>query len=559
MRSATGKHHIWGYVLASILIGGCVQPDEASDADIRDGDEDASRPPLAIESIEPSSMLEGEGHEGERSAVQSMDVGTHGLDYKFPVLIRGTNIADDAEIRVLQRAGQNDMLTPIKVGETVVSDDGTMAATTFWAPVNALLREGDEFSVDVVLAQNGESASLPFSLYGLDEWLPTEDVVHVDDIRPQYSYIEITRDLLIVGDRPAQLSTTGDMLLDGWLNVDGQSGALGGLGGPGGCAGGAPGIDALCGVASGLAPTSLLSGFGGGGGGGFGTAGSDGGGTGTGSIGSGGPVHLATVLAYLSAEILELAGADHAGAGGGGGAGLIDILLAEPNRAHDDARLGGLLDSDDRTISGLLGEGGHGGGSGGMLAIHVGGVLRLGANALISAVGGPGDSGGLAGGGGGGSGGVLAIRALEGIDDTASALPWVLAYGGEGGGGLFGGGDGGDGYIRLETPVNFAETADALPAARRGPSLLPTQDSIVNTRTVSIPLAGELGQDPVVLVGDFATGEVVDVVDAGDGALSAPVALNEGRNQVCAVADRQLLTVLEAPEALTCRHIVYLP
>ncbi|GAB4560242.1 MAG: hypothetical protein Tsb0020_06780 [Haliangiales bacterium] len=560
MRAVKWNDSIWCCLLTPVLICGCEQPYETSDVITYDDMDiveyvDGIQGPLAIERIEPRSMYEGQGRaSGDALAARSPGLAAQSPDHKYPVVIRGTNIAADATIQVLAQGGADGALPPIQVGKTMVSSDGTMAATTFWAPVDPLLSDGDTVLVDVVLTQGGESASLPFVLRGLDEWITDDEIVHADDLRPQYSYIEITRDTAIVGDQPAQFNATSDIFLDAWLSADGERGEVGGQGGPGGCAGGAPGQDGPCGEASGGAPTDLLSGFGGGGGGGGGSAGHDGGGHTVERIGSGAPVYLAAVLEYLSAELLELAKAGAVGGGGGGGAGLSSLPLLDLS----GDLLSEWLTSDEESNFALFSHGGSGGGSGGMVEIYVGGAFQLGPNAMVSASGGEGNSGGLAGGGGGGAGGVIALRTAEGFDNQRTA-PWLFALGGEGGSGLFDGGSGGDGSIRVETPVNFDPAADALPYPIRGPSLIPGHSSILHNKMVTFQLAGESGRDFVVLVGDFATGKAYAVEEAADGTLSATVALEEGLNQVCTVAARELFTTLDAPEAHTCRQFVYLP
>lgn len=217
---------------------------------------------------------------------------------------------------------------------------------------------------------------------------------------------------------PVILLATGNVTIDGALDVSGESGtAFGrpGRGGPGGFEGGA-GADGLTTVLAGfgLGPGSGGPGNGstaGGGGGGYLTSGTGGSvcqgctGAATAVAGGGGP-------GYGSVALRPILG----GSGGGGGGALVNQSA-----------------------------GGGGGGGGGAVVIGSSTSITVNSFPAVRANGaiGSGGTGTNGGGGAGGSGGAIRL-----IAPTIAGNGRLEATGGSGG--QFGGGSGGNGRIRLE-------------------------------------------------------------------------------------------------------------
>ncbi|MBM4136379.1 MAG: hypothetical protein FJ241_06035 [Nitrospira sp.] len=216
---------------------------------------------------------------------------------------------------------------------------------------------------------------------------------------------------------PVYVLATGDVIIDGTINVNGSggNGLYPGTGGPGGFNGGLGGTFNLIG-GKGLGhgggnpgsvstdPATYASGAGGGGG--FGSNGSDGYGSDFGPGGTGGGT-------YGNTKIMPAIG----GSGGGGGAGSGYPLYPD--------------------------QGGGGGGGGGAIIIASSGTITV--NGSITANGGNGAYGFQFSGGGGGSGGAIKL-----IANTITGYGTILATGPIGGGGGNQGGAGGNGRICLE-------------------------------------------------------------------------------------------------------------
>ncbi|WP_152629878.1 hypothetical protein [Haliangium ochraceum] len=508
---------------------------DASEVDVRD------REPV-LDSIEPQSMYEGEGRSMQSAAMglQPIDLPGSALDYGYPVLLRGINFAADAIIRVELRGdgggtgSVGGVALPILVGDTWVSDDGSLAATTFHAPVNTLLGHAEELVFDVILSQGDSEVAIPFTLIGLDELELLGGVYDATtQFRELYSTIRFLDDVEFVGTRPMLFAATGDILIDSVLSVAGLSGDEGGQGGAGGCSGGAAGSDSNCGnQGGGLAPLDLLSGAGGGGGANL-TNGLIGGGTG----GLGGLIAVDPLLTILPGvgslidiDLFRLV----TGNGGGGGAG-------------------GLL------LNGLLGSGGAGGGGGGLLALTAGGVVAFTQNAFLTAAGGAGGAGSLVGGGGGGgSGGALSVVGIRGID-LQGAGPWLEAPGGLGGTGLFDGGNGGLGRIRIDSPVAVPSLFDTIPVPVRGPAFGLSTPSIVFDANINITIIGQGGLEYGLLTFALNETNLIDLIGGGGNVFEVPVELEPGFNQLCAVTDVDMANFANQDDNQHCTSIVYLP
>ena len=232
---------------------------------------------------------------------------------------------------------------------------------------------------------------------------------------------------------PVTILATGDVTINGSINLDGSAGnnLIPGAGGPGGFDGGQGG--AAYGIGKrGEGPGGGLGGLanpanqpsGGGGGGSFATVGGTGGSYSPAYGGGGGSI-------YGNERILPSIG----GAGGGGAGGLSVYV------------------------------GGGGGGGGGAVVIASSGTITV--NGAISANGGGGATlnnlNSYAGGGGGGSGGSIRL-----IANTISGNGALTANGGGGGSSSWGyGGSGGAGRIRLEAS-NVLRTAATSPPMTLG-------------------------------------------------------------------------------------------
>ncbi|MEM7230828.1 MAG: VCBS repeat-containing protein [Planctomycetota bacterium] len=248
-------------------------------------------------------------------------------------------------------------------------------------------------------------------------------------------------EVTVRGDHPLVFLVTGDVTIEGLLDVSGVDGgslgdtrgrpvgATGGRGGPGGGNGGAGG---------GLQPgTGTLDG-GHGAGAGAGGAGrtgiavvASGGGGGHSAAGTAGSTGAAGGSSYSASRLSRL----HGGSGGGGGS------------ARDDNLSDGL--NADAGVTGDDGGGG-GGGGGGALRITCGGTLRIVGQILANGGGGGTGNADFGGNGGGGSGGSILLQARGGV--TVETGSTISANGGTGAtsASADAGGDGAAGYVRIE-------------------------------------------------------------------------------------------------------------
>ncbi len=264
---------------------------------------------------------------------------------------------------------------------------------------------------------------------------------------------------------PVTILATGDVMVNGTINLDGTagSGSANGWGGPGGYDGGIGGAPSKSGYAGqgpgagGGGGSNGVSASGSGGGGGYGAIG------GTGSATNG--FSARTGVAYGNERILPLIG----GSGGGGGGG----------------------------ISSSSGFGG-GGGGGAILIASSGSITN---NNYINVKGGAGGSGSLANYiyGGGGSGGSIRL-----IANTITNSGQINATGGSGGntGGTYAGGAGGKGRIRLEAFTLNAGTTN--PPYVYG---VPSDVVPVNTPTLSVLSIGGISA-PAAPKGTYAEPDV---------------------------------------------------
>jgi hypothetical protein len=492
--------------------------DDAAVPDARPPDaappSDADLAALAIDSVTPAELWEGQGSAGR----------------PIPVVITGSNIDDGAMI-TFEVAGDADAGVPgiaLQAGVTVVNPHHTLAATTVTVPVIDELAAGETVTVLVRVSQGTTSVTEEITLHGLDELSPAAGTYQAGDFAPLYSRIEIDEDIRLVGEAPVRLRATSEIIIAAEIDAGGRNGGTttGGAPGPGGCAGGAEGAPGGCsmGGGGGGSAASIELGPGAGGGGGFGADGNTGaGGSNGGSAGEG------TGNRWLVPLLTDPGSAGNRGNGGGGGAG------------------------------GTLSNGGGGGGGGGVVELTSDGRLEITAGGSIITDGGNGGAP-AGGGGGGGSGGALLVRAHgELVWDGGSPAISAAAGSGNGCGSCNKGGNGGVGRIRLDHP-GTTTASGTTPAPVRGPMwagavpvLVTGADLIGGNLRITVHGAGATLYG--LLVNDDPTPDPFMTTATGAGTLEVP--LEPGMNRLCAVvtvdADFSL------PEAVNCIDIAYVP
>jgi hypothetical protein len=456
---------------------------------------------LMLTSLEPPALYDGAGSTGRA----------------IPLLVHGRQIASDAVISI---HGPDGAIPGLEVGETIIATGGELAATSVRVPVIGALAQGSDLELTLVVTQVGAEQTIALPLHGLDE-LQISGPVTLDTgttpIAPLYASITLDGNIRFIGDAPARFVATGDIAVNGVVNVNAGSGEPGAHGCPGGD-GENPGS---CGNGGGhQGAGSLLQNGPGGGGGGFGGVGGIGGGQG-GEAGAGGSQTGNELLVPLTAQ------ADQPGnrgnGGGGGGTGI---------------------------LGGAGGRAGHGAG---VLELTTGGVLTIGTDGGIEARGGSGSSGSSGGGGGGGgSGGAILLRAGGGIVYQPGTAR-ITAPGGAGGGDDDSvGGAGGFGRIRIDTTGSINGMATT-PAAIRG-ALWSELPLIVRTSTIDALLVGGAGRAYDLLVNEQQPSTTTLPTD---GDLSIEINLSPGANTLCVSAGAG--ADVSVPEGLNCQPIIYLP
>ncbi len=508
---------VTGALLCSLVAssGGCSLIYDAGDFNASDAAPpmaDAMPPPdvdptmLSLDAVTPDTVLEGEG---------SMATGR-----AIPLLVTGNSIAADAVIRIELAGGADAGTVPIEVGDTVVSTDGTMAATTIRVPVMDTVGQGESLLLRVIVDQTGASAGLDFTVTGLDELEVAGGTLTTQSagLAAAYSRITFAQGVHLAGTGPARFHATSEIIVSAAVNADGQSD---GTAGAGGCSGGAGETAGNCGNGGGGQGTSgVLQSGPGGGGGGFGGVGQQGaGGMANAPAGGGGMATGNDMLVPIATEAGQPG--NRGNGGGGGGTGV------------------------------LAGAAGNGGGGGGVIDLSCDGTVTITGGGALRAKGGDGVAGGGlgGGGGGGGSGGAILVRAPGGlIDETAGSV--VSASGGGNGGGN--GGNGSGGRIRIDSPADPSATV-AAPAPVRGPLWRADLPAIVRQPSLTGTVVGAPGRAFAVWVDD---NEQSAVTPGGGGSKQVTVPLVAGLNHVCVFAGAQADF---RAEASMCRAVVYLP
>jgi len=439
--------HLARLALLTTTLGGCswlYDPDRLSPAvDALVPPPDISRPDLRLTDVGPPVIYEGQGDGGSRAAI---------------VVVRGSNIAQDARIEIVPAMGQM-MFT---VGTPVIASDFGSLAVPLTIPATKLLT-GDVL-LDITITQPlddgttvSQSLKEKLTLRGLpeldkDSIQAPGNIANTVQLLPLYSKIDLSQNPSIswVGTKRVELRATSSITVAN-LQANGGNASMNtpGAGGPGGCSGGGPSAKGLCAGGGGPgASAPVLGSAGGGGGAGFASAGNPGGGNGAGAPGTsaGSP----TIATYDGFETFT---ANMASGGGGGG------------------------------NIGLTGMGAGGGGGGGIIEITAGGNVKTG---TLTVLGGKGGEVNLQGSGGGGAGGVVMLR-------SGGTLEVMMANVSGGGGGTTApaGGAGSAGRVRWDVPLQSAAPPPATPVTpHRGPAYAKDTPLIFNEATPSITVYG---------------------------------------------------------------------
>lgn len=325
---------------------------------------------------------------------------------------------NDAGVATVTTGG---LVTAVAVGSTSVTVSYTVAGTSSEVssnpvPINvvgaaiALTGTTNTFNTD-----NGE-------LNGTVHpgWDGTTLLVESFDL-PEGAILNVT------GTAAFQLTTSGNITVNGLLGAAGQTGF------------------APSGNASGAGGAAGPGGFAGGRGGGFDipdTDGADGQGPGAGGGAMGATTEESDVAAGGGGAGHSVAGSagsiNNPGSGQAEGAGGVAYDSIPDSLIGGSGGGGG---SDENDGGGSSNDGGGGGGGGGAIRMIAQGLLSVGLNGYIDCSGGDGGDGGAAGAGGAGSGGSIELRgsALPTVDGTLDVS------GGAGGQGVGNGANGGAG------------------------------------------------------------------------------------------------------------------
>ena len=455
---------------------------------------------LVLESVSPTTLLEGQGTGGSRPAV---------------LVITGGNIGPDATIELVPVDSPAPTIV-IDNDSTVRSPSGSAVAVSLTVPIDPT--RGSDGASDamftVQVTQTGGmgvvTKPVPGAMIKLTN-LPelTAPITNSAQLAPLYSTIAVPGGLTFAAGGPRALIRAVGSIELGDVHAD----AAGPIAGPGGSAGGATG--AVGGGPSGGKPGAVLArsspasaGFAAsallvaGAGGGYGEAGKNGTGIGA-STDGGGPSGDAFIMAFAS----------NVSSGGGGGTGNA------------------------------------GGGGGGTVEITAGGTLVVG---QVTARGAAPSTGN----GGGGSGGAIVVRA--GGAATVGALS--TAPGKPGGAS----GDGGRGRVRYDLPAQGAAPAADAGSATQGamfsPSSATTNPVITTAARPSFQLiSAAAGTTFTVFVVSAAnvTTESKTVSFGSATAIVAPsMPLNTGYNQICVTVPGGNLTLVESSN---CIAVAYVP
>jgi hypothetical protein len=372
-------------VTPALLAGGCswiynpsnIKPPDASiDAppDMKPGPQDAPEmiadanpAAITLTSVEPMSIVEGQGAGGSRRAV---------------LVVHGMNIIAGATIAITPKNGTDTPMVTSMAGGEIIGTDHNFIAVPVTAAVNASCDTGT-LPLTVTVTQSGTSATTDWMLTCLPQMNQSTDLMLPTAQPNLFSEIVLTGTAKIVAaDTSAALivRATADIAVAGAIDVSANAQSAG----PGGGAGG--GASKQGGGAGGGGPGGGLVGGGGGGGAGY----HDTGASGTG--GAGGPAQGDVPMTNGYAANYASGGGGGDGVGGGGG-GTVELTA------------GGTLATDMITSKGAGGTGatlgsGGGGGAGGTIVLRGASITTTGALSVAAG----------SGTGGGGNGSVGRIR-----------------------------------------------------------------------------------------------------------------------------------------------------
>ncbi len=466
---------------------------------------------LAIDRVEPTVLVEGQGAGGSYATI---------------LLVHGSQfVASNTTVAITAHDGSGAVVA-ITVDNSlldVAADGRELAVPIAFAVDIAKGAAAPHVRVDVTVSQMGATGLVTRTLATLPNDAPVLELAYLDELTNaspeftagavppgtyRYSRVAVTGGLRpSTNAGPLRISAVSSISITGVTDVKAVLGAPGGGGNPGGDGGGA----------STLGP-AIAGGTGGGGGGGK----SSGGGGGYGSVGAGG---VAGGAVTGDDGLRDLA-IDRS-SGGGGGVGGVGVASA---------------------------GGGVGGAGGGTLELTAGGDITVGDLTAIGGDGTPTAAASNAGGGGGGSGGTVLLRARHTLTFTS-----VLATGGlAGGGGSVASSAGGNGRVRVDVPTL---ALDSTPAAYRGPTLALGTSLIVRTARPTLAVVGAKSRsfDYFFTNADGAQAGTPQLIGpTGMQNLTLPIdkPLARGINHFCLLVDGA--TAASPPEAMNCSDLVYL-
>ncbi len=386
---------VFGGACTLVLDPGNLPPQtDAQPIDARSIDADPGL--LAIDRVEPTTILEGTGAGGGRAAL---------------FVLHGRSLVGSATVTA-ELVGPTTVALPLGEDDYAATFDGAMAGIAVRIPVLPDLAAGAPRTLRLTVTQGLVSASKDVTVLGLGE-LTLPDAA---PLAAMYSQITVNGAVHFTGTAPVRLAATGEVRLTARLDVNATMDTPG----PHGCAGAAGGGQGTCTPGGGGAGTGAV---GNGGGGGFGAPGTGGGDNG----GAPGAATGRDTLVKLLSDAGEAGNRGNGGGGGsggglggkGGGGGGVLYLAAGGDIT---VTASGAIEADGG--AGSNGSGGGGGGSGGAILVRAGGMITA-PSAWLSA---EGAAGGMGTTGTGGAGGIGRIRLDAAAGNLAGMATRPMAF-----------------------------------------------------------------------------------------------------------------------------------